>query len=165
MAKIILGSTNKEKGKKLKSDGKRIKKMAESYISREEGQKLIDDSLKKKTESEQLEDTLNKKCVSDDNEVYDLFVAKAKKDACNAQVDNFKSYIYDDTELSNSDRLNKILEVYEAIEQFGLSEKDNLKVFKKCLTSDDVYSLVECACIEKERGYDRARESFGKTRR
>ena len=49
MAKIILGRTSKEKGKKLKSDGKRIKKMAESYISREEGQKLIDDSLEKKT--------------------------------------------------------------------------------------------------------------------
>lgn len=165
MAKIILGSTSKEKGKVLKTDGKRIEKMAGSYISREDGQRLIDDSLKKKTELEQLDDTLNKKCVSDGNEVYDLFVTKAKKDACNAQVDNFRSYIYDDTELSNSDRLNKILEVYEVIEQFGLSERENLKVFKKCLTSDDVYSLVECACIERERGYDRARENFGKTRR
>lgn len=165
MAKIILGSTSKEKGKMLNADGKRIEKMAESYISREDGQKLIDNSLKEKTESERLDDVLNKKCVSDGNEVYDLFVAKAKKDACNAQVDNFRSYIYDDTELSNSDRLNRILEVYEVIEQFGLSEIDNLKVFKKCLTSDDIYSLVECACIEKEKGYDRAFENFGKTRR
>lgn len=166
---IVLGKVNKNKAREKDKDGlEMLTKKCQPYESKEELFKQEKAPKVKEVVSpkKQIIDT-KKECVSDNNEVYDLFVRKEEllRQSEN-KVEEFRSNIYSDGKKEISrDRVKKISKIYSDMEKLGLGSSDILKVIRQCLTLDDMFSLTECAYIDEEYGEEEAYKYLGKTRR
>lgn len=166
---VILGKVNKNKAREQDKEGlEMLTKKCHPYESKEQlFRKEQTPKVKETVSSKKQKVALKKECVSDNNEVYDLFVRKGELlRQSESKVEEFRFNIYSDgkEEISN-DRVDKISKIYSDMEKLGLCSSDILKVLRQCLTLDDMFSLTECAYIEEERGEEEAYKYLGKTRR
>lgn len=166
---VILGKVNKNKAREQDKEGlEMLTKKCQPYESKEQlFRKEQTPKVKETVSSKKQKVALKKECVSDNNEVYDLFVRKGELlRQSESKVEEFRSSIYSDgKEEISDDRVDKISKIYSYMEKLGLCSSDILKVLRQCLTLDDMFSLTECAYIEEERGEEEAYKYLGKTRR
>lgn len=166
---VILGRVNKNKAREQDKKGlEMLTKKCQPYESKDELFKQ-GSTLKVKEVSSPKKQKVDakKECVSDNNEVYDLFVRKGELlRQSESKVEEFHSSIYSDgKEKISKDRVDKISKIYSDMEKLGLGSSDILKVLRQCLTLDDMFSLTECAYIDEEYGEEEAYKYLGKTRR
>ena len=105
------------------------------------------------------------KNISENNATYELL--KKRENAIKyyeSQLENFYNYIYgnDKKKHLTKKRLGRIEEIYDYISEADLGNLTNLRILRKCLTEEDIFTLVECAQVEELEGTEVAYKHLAK---
>lgn len=103
--------------------------------------------------------------ISENNATYELL--KKRESAIQyyeSQLEDFYDYIYgnDKKKYLTKKRLERIEKIYDYISESDLGNLTNLRILKKCITEEDITTLVECAQVEELEGTEAAYKHLSK---